>query len=200
MRFFECRALACCCEDNRKSEGIGLAKRSRILVSEGARYPIEPVHSLTTPSSRHHTTNVIEPDARHVGLAPTHWRATPRPDGSNCLRAPATRILCQLLATIGAVTCALRETTPKRLTATGLALPSRYRNRGRFSAKTLVHRHAPMSSHLPLPARWPSPERYFNSVDTNRCRFPTTYQHCGRASRLPDTHSANETELRCPGL
>src|SRR3984893_14531371 len=114
-----------------------LAKQSgvEILVSEGARHPIDPVHSLTTPSSRHHTTNVIELDARHVGLAPTHWRATPRPDGSNCLRAPATRILCQLLATIGAVTCALRETTPKRLTATGLALPSRYRIGSDFQQK-----------------------------------------------------------------
>jgi hypothetical protein len=132
-------------------------------MSERARHPIDPVHSLTTPFSRHHTTNVIEPDARHVGLAPTHWRATPRPDG---LRAPATRILCQLLATIGAVTCALRETTPKSPTATRLALPSGYRNRGRFSAKTLVHRHTPVSSHLALPARGPPPERYFNSVDT----------------------------------
>ena len=35
----------------------------------------------------------------------------------------------------------------------------------------------------------------------SRCRFPTTYQHCGRApfgARPPDTHSANETALRCP--
>jgi hypothetical protein len=114
-----------------------LAKQSGVetLVSEGARHPIDPFHSLTTPFSRHYTTNVIEPDARHVGLAPAHWRAIPRPDGSNCLRAPATRILCQLLATIGAVACALRETTPKQLTATGLALPSRYRNRGRFSVR-----------------------------------------------------------------
>lgn len=177
-----------------------------MLVSEGARHPIDPVHSLTTPFSRHHTTNVIEPDARHVGLAPTHWRATPRPDGSNCLRAPATRILCQLLATIGAVTCALRETTPKRLTATGLALPSRYRNRGRFSAKTLVHRHTPVSSHLALPRKVASTgailqfRRHDGSAES-RCRFPTTYQHCGRApfgARPPDTHSANETALRCP--
>lgn len=157
-----------------------------MLVSEGARHPIDPVHSLTTPFSRHCTTNVIEPDARHVGLAPTHWRATPRPDGSNCLRAPATRILCQLLATIGAVTCALRETTPKRLTATGLALPSRYRNRGRFSAKTLVHRHTPVSSHLALPRKVASTgailqfRRHDGSAES-RCRFPTTYQHCGRA-------------------
>ena len=177
-----------------------------MLVSEGARHPIDPVHSLTTPFSRHCTTNVIEPDARHVGLAPTHWRATPRPDGSNCLRAPATRILCQLLATIGAVTCALRETTPKRLTATGLALPSRYRNRGRFSAKTLVHRHTPVSSHLALPARWPPPERNFNSVDTmaapraavdSQQRTSTAGEHPFGA-RPPDTHSANETALRCP--
>ena len=155
-----------------------------MLVSEGARHPIDPVHSLTTPFSRHCTTNVIEPDARHVGLAPTHWRATPRPDGS-----PATRILCQLLATIGAVTCALRETTPKWPTATGLARPSRYRNRGRFSAKTLVHRHTPVSSHLALPARWPPPERYFNSVDTMtapRAAVDSQQQHCGRAP------------LRCP--
>ena len=175
-------------------------------MSEGARHPIDPVHSLMTPFSRHHTTNVIEPDARHVGLAATHWRATPRPDGSNCLRAPATRILCQLLATIGAVTCALRETTPKRLTATGLALPPRYRNRGRFSAKTLVHRQTPVSSHLALPRKVASTGailqfRRHDGGAESRCRFPTTYQHCGRApfgARPPDTHSANETALRCP--
>ena len=136
-------------------------------MSEGARHPIDPVHSLTTPFSRHCTTNVIEPDARHVGLAPTHWRATPRPDGSNCLRAPATRILCQLLATIGAVTCALRETTPKRLTATGLALPSRYRNRGRFSAKTLVHRHTP--SVLARPIRTVRTRRRCGAQDFDDC-------------------------------
>lgn len=165
-------------------------------MSEGARYPIDPVHSLTTPSSRHHTTNVIEPDARHVGLAPTHWRATPRPDGSNCLRAPATRILCQLLATIGAVACALRETTPKQLTATGLALPSRYRNRGRFSAKTLVHRHAPMST---APRKVASTMAAPRAAVDSQQRTSTAGEHPFGA-RPPDTHSANETELRCPGF
>jgi hypothetical protein len=97
-----------------------------MLVSEGARHPIDPVHSLTRRfrvitrrTSLNQTQDTSDPHR------PTGVRLRDRMDLTAC--APATRVLCQLLATIGAVTCALRETTPKRLTATGLALPSRYR-------------------------------------------------------------------------
>jgi hypothetical protein len=72
--------------------------------------------------------------------------------------------------------------------------------------KALVHRHIPLSSHLPLPARWPPPVSTGAILQFRRHDGGAEQQRTGTGgehpfgARPPDTHSANETALRCPGF